>query len=424
MDDKEMKELTDAVGKTVQEQIEGVQKSLKEELMKGTSPINDKVIDLEKKLTELLAQQKESQEAIRLIQAGVTHKGKAGDGKVDVGEIFKGAFFTNHEELRQRIRMMGVTGDETRAISSSLFSTGGKLNPEQADVFIDYIIAMQVGLSRCVTRRMNSPQGNTDEIRVANRKLRKATEATAPGLADAVTTKRRTMTTVENIWAEDITLTFLEDNVERRDAEAHIARLLANNFGNDLNDLAWNGDEDIDSAGAQPFLTINDGWITLMIADSDVNDVDLTDTVYGPADSTTTAAKVLHYTWQAMPIQFKGRTDHLYWVPVPFAEAYAEEVSRRISAFGDAVLVNGFPNLRYFGTQIVPEPHLLGNQADRIVLTPAANLFHGIQRNITVDSMWQPRKRVVEYTITARNDYEYGTGQAIVLTDGLPAHLK
>jgi hypothetical protein len=275
---------------------------------------------------------------------------------------------------------------------------------------------------------MNSPQGLTDEIRVAARKLRKATEGTTQAVSDAVSFKRRTMTTVEVIWTEDMTLSFLEDNIERAGAEGHIARLLANQFGNDLNDLAWNGDDSLTTTAV--FHTINKGWFKLASADSDVTKLDFATTASGgPFTTSNTAVDALKLTWKNLPVKFKGRPDMVFWTSIPFAEAYANMVAARLTGLGDQTLINGLPSLRYFGMPLVPEPHFTGTttpdlSGDKIMFTPAANLFHGIQRSITVDSMWQPRLRVVEYTITARNDYEYGTGEAIVTAKGLPSNLR
>lgn len=329
--------------------------------------------------------------------------------------LFKGRFIANFPELQKRLREMRTIGDEnTRALDSSLFVTGGKLSADTADRFIDYLIERQTALKRVNTRRMSNPQGHTDELTIARRKLRKAVEGVAPNVSDAIGTRRRTLNTVETIWAEDLTLTFLEDNIERRGAETHIARMLATQFGNDLNDLAWNGNEAEDSVGGTgPFLSINDGWIALMLADPNVVDV--------TPSGTVTNTDILASAFAGLPSDYKGLSDLAFFVPIGFAERYAEEVGRRETPLGDQVLVQGFPALRYFGNPVLPETHLYQENADKLVLTPLSNLYHGIQRNIMVDSEWRPRKRAIEFTITARNDYQYSTGVAIVLVHSIPA---
>lgn len=158
-------------------------------------------------------------------------------------------------------------------------------------------------------------------------------------------------------------------------------------------------------------------------ADPAVNALDLADEALA-LDADSRARDVLGLALRQLPQRFKGRSDQSFFVPVGFAERYAEETADRQTGLGDQVLVGGFPALRYFGIPVVPEPHLSGDSGDRLLLTPTGNLFFGVQRQLTVDGQWQPRRRVVEYTLTARIDYDYATGAAIVLAEALPAHLR
>jgi hypothetical protein len=388
-----------------------VQAELGKRALAGESPKAEDVKDLEKRLIEAEKNIQEFAQRASQVAIGGEKNQEARDA-----EMFAGSLITNPNELRNRLRQMRDVSDKSvRAIDSSLFSTGGKLSAETADRFIDWLIAKQTALGKVTTRRMMANTGYIDELTISTRKVRKATEATAPSVAGAIGNKRRTLTTVEVIWAEDVTLTFLEDNIEKRGAEAHIARMLATQFGNDLNDLAWNGDVSINST-PDNFVETNNGWLAIAAADSDVEKP----TVSGASSCTA----LLQTMYRAMPVEYLGLTDLGFFMPVPFCQRYAEEVSTRETAFGDQILVNGFPALRYFGMPVVPETHLYLTSADEGVLTPFSNLYHGIQRQITVDSEWKPRTRVVEFTITARNDYEYSTGKAIVLADSIPSGLR
>lgn len=400
----------------VRREVEALRGSLLAEMQAGAGPRDRRVSDLEARLGEAEARLADARESLRLQRAGPI---LPRDGAADSNEAFRGIFLSDPGEVRARLAQLRSGEAATRAIDSSLFTGGGKLAAETADRFVDYLIEQQVALSRVQVRRMNSPEGHTDELTVTSRRLRRGSEGTAPTPADAVGVRRRGLSTVEVIWAEDVTLTFLEDNIEQQDAEQAIAGLLAKAFGNDVNDLAWNGAE---AETGDPFRSINDGWIALAEADAAVNDLDLADVAHG-IDADSSARDVLALLLRRQPVRFRGRTDQAIFVPVAFAERYAEETASRQTALGDRVLVGGFPELRYFGIPVIPEPHLTGATGERIMMTPAGNLFFGIQRQMTVDGQWQPRRRVVEYTMTARTDYQYATGEAIVLADNLPAHL-
>jgi len=405
----EMNRLSEELTAVVRQEVEGLRLALQQEMLAGAEPAAAQVAELEKRLLEAEGRLAEAEERLRLERAGPQLP--AGEEATCGG--FRNAFVNDVGELRRRLREHRVGGPGTRAIDSSLFISGGKLSAETANRFLDFLVAEQTALSRVQLRRMGSSEGHTDELTVQSRRLRRGTEGQAPALADGIGTKRRLLSTVEVVWAEDITLTFLEDNIEKQDAEASIARLLATAFGNDLNDLAWNGDE----ADADPFVSINDGWLSIAAADPEVTGLDLAD----PGFTEASAREVLGAALRQMPQRFKGRTDQAFFVPVPLAERYAEETADRQTGLGDQVLVGGFPVLRYFGIPVVPEPHLTG---DRFLLSPTGNLFFGVQRQLTVDGQWQPRRRVVEYTLTARVDYEYATGKALVLASGLPGHLQ
>jgi hypothetical protein len=417
-------EVTKAVSGELAQEITKVGDSLTEvraQLAKleergDVKPTDDKVKELEKRLVE-------SEEAIRVIRISPA---LPSNGKKDAADIFKGLFIKDAPGLRNAIsgyRNGLASGDaETRAISSALFATGGRLPAEVSDQFIDFLIEQQVTLPRVVTRRMMSPEAHTDELTISARKMRKATEDTAPTVANAFGTKRRTLNTVEVIWAENVSLGWLEDNLERAGSEQHIVRMLATQFGNDANDLGWNGDV---ADTADLFRVINNGWITLAQDDSDTHNVDFTDTSVGDPGSLEGApSSLLHIMSTALPYKFKGRTDLAFTTPIRFAESYANELSARQTALGDRVMIGGFPEMRYFGRQVRPEPHFIEENADKVVLTGDGNLFFGIQRSITMETEWKPRERRLEITCSARTDYQYATGDAIVLGSGLPTNLR
>jgi len=405
-----VKELEQAIAPVVGE-IKEIRQKLSKLEAAGVKPDDTKVADLEARLAEL-------EEKTRLIEVGVV--GKPEQKRVDVDTAL----------LAAAARVIPEDTAIKRAIDSSVIASAGKLNPEQADAFIDFVVKEQVALSMARVRRMTAPQALIEELAVSARKLRKATEGTAPSLADAVSAKRRELSTVEVIWAEDITLTFLEDNIERRGAENHIARLLATQFGNDLADLGWKGDEGLaatitdsngdgldDTTGLTQadhnFLRTNNGWLKIAGSDPAAHGYD--------AASATKVSDIFKAMLKLLPDKYRG-LELVFFVPPETADAYANELANRGTNLGDTVMVQGVPTLRYFGYKVVADPYLRkeGNLSRRAILTIPDNLVFGIQRDITIDAQWQPRKRVVEYTITARNDYEFANADAVVLASNIP----
>lgn len=387
--------------KSVEDELKGIHEKLDEAFKAGESHKDESVKELEKRLEEAEQKHAEITEKVRLLTVGgnLNKSGKP--------DPMKGFFF-DREELANRLRGEAFGGG-TKGVSSDLFTSGGQLPAEAIDGFWASVIDQTPTLKLITNRSMLSGTGTVDELVISSRSLTASTEGTAITDPDAVSFNRRTITVVEMGQGIDITKTFLEDNVERENAEQLIIDQIAAQFGNDVEDLGWNGDDD----SSTTFLAINDGWITLATADSNVNDV----TSY---DSGATCSDVMHDWKKSVPTKYKMRPDLTFFVPYAFAENYANEVSARETAMGDQVLINGLPALRYFGHPVVAVPYLTSTTG---MLTPAKNLYHAYRRNVTIESEWQPRKRIMEITLTVRNDYEYAAGGAIVLGTSIPADL-
>lgn len=413
--------------KAVSGTVEEVQKELDGLESRGdVKPNDEKVKELEKRLDE-------ANENIRLIHTDKAGLGKPGAEKKDA---FEGFMFADKEALIKGLK--DGKGINQRTVDSGAFATGGQLNPEQQQAFIDFASQEQAMLGFAEWRPMASDKADIDVIGVDGRKMRKATEGTAPTGGAGVSTSKRTLSVVETILPEDITLTFLEDNIERLNAETHIASLIMNSFGNDLNDLGVNGKEDLaatitdttpadgfdDTTGLSQndhdFLRTNDGWFEIVDAAitgaTGGHDVDLA--------GVTDPIEVLAAICKALPSKFRTLNDLGIIVPVNFAEAYANAIAARETAEGDRALQNGFTGLRYFGRNLIAESKLVGLNADKIMFTPGNNLVYGTRRNTTLDAEVNFRKRLVEYTLTSRTDYEFKTLDAVVRGKSLDASLR
>src|SRR5690606_28982038 len=171
------------------EEIREVRKELLSHQERETPFDDSKVRDLEAKLAELEKANEDTNERVRL--ATMALPTPSDETKRDA---FEGVFTRDAAELKKA----AAAGNLERAITSgTTLASYGKLNPEQESQFRDFLIGKTVALSRVQTLNMSAPTRYLDELLTAARKLRAAAEAQAPSVADAFTTARRTLTTVE-----------------------------------------------------------------------------------------------------------------------------------------------------------------------------------------------------------------------------------
>ena len=278
--------------------------------------------------------------------------------------------------------------------SGTTLATSGKLNPEQANQFIDYMVKDVAFLGDIRTINMNGPQYDLDFIGIANRIIRKGVENTEPTNQPGVTPSKKQLTTTEIILPQDITIQFIEDNIEKENAEDHIARLLADQFANDVCDLAINGDTaSVDETYAD-FLKIGDGFVKLAKDSTTAHKYDTN----GSQDYKGTVFKGM---LSLLPGKFKRNKSELRFYCSPnVADEYIDQLTVRQTALADELLQSG-RLVEYKGVRIFPVEYW---PDDVIILTPRQNLAIGVQREFTLDRERKPRKRVIEYTLTSRID--------------------
>lgn len=141
--------------------------------------------------------------------------------------------------------------------SSSIGTPGdGRISQEQADQFIDYAWDATVLMKEATRKKMNAPEAEWDIVSVGARIARKATEAVDTG-ENATPNFTKVSLRTEKIRLDwELSSESLEDNIEGQDFDDHLARLFADQFGQDLEDLAINGDTD----STDPLLKTFDGW--------------------------------------------------------------------------------------------------------------------------------------------------------------------
>jgi len=378
---------------------------------RGTAPSDEKVTDLESRLAEQNDKLADISETLRLVQA---NEGLIQPKVETKSDPFKGMFFRDIDSARAEL-----LHGETRAIALADIASAGKLTDETASAFLDYVVGDQPTLSVIERRTMNSPTARLDRIGVGTRQLRLAAENQAPSDTDAISFAARSLSVTEAIWAEDISWSFLEDNIAGSNAEQQIANVVAKAIGEELNDLAWNGDEDANDGGtppvATPWFNINDGFEQLLNDDSGSNVTDVS------LSGDTTALAALNTLYKTMPSQYRTIGDQRIFCSPGFATEYMEELGNRATGLGDTTIVGGAAGLRYFGIPLVVDRFL---DADKIYMTPASNLVFGVHRDVTQEMDWNPRKRQVELTISMRVDFQYKFGGVVARGHSIVSGLE
>ena len=275
---------------------------------------------------------------------------------------------------------------------------GGHLNPEQANRFIDYMVDNSALLKDIRIERMRAPEKLLDFMLIDGRIIRKATEGQQPSELMGITTKRKELRSIKIVLPADISHEFLEDNIERAAVREHIARMLSQQYSNDLTDLLLNGDTTTASSATDAaFLTIGDGIIKQAKDSADTHKISLPTTIAAADYKDTIFPNML----KALPDKFKSDRDNLrFYCSSSVSDDYILSLASRLTTMGDNVLVNG--NLATFlGVRLFPVPNMPSNA---IILTNRHNIVQGIQRDMEVHSEYRPRKDMTEYTMYMRVD--------------------
>lgn len=289
---------------------------------------------------------------------------------------------------------------------------GGLLNPEQSNKFIDYMFDATTLVQECRTIRMKSEVQDIDKLSVGKRLVRVATEATDTGENAGATFTKVSLTTVKLRLDWELSTESLEDNIEGEALEDHIARLMANAFGNDLEDIAINGD----TASSDLSLKAFDGWYKRALATAHVID----------AGGAALDLSLFNKALKAMPRVYMAKRgdlrfytgsnaiqDYLFnFVQLgadPWAGPQSDQVKTGpVRTEGAA----GFTAGRPFGVLLKEVPLFVEDAAGtysgasgshtHLELTFPQNRLLGIKREVVVYREFRNKKDAIEYTTYVR----------------------
>ena len=290
---------------------------------------------------------------------------------------------------------------------------GGLLNPEQSARFLDYMFDATVIGKVARTVRMRADTTEIDRMSVGERLMTLATEGDNTGSNAAVTFSKISLTTKKLRLDWELSTESLEDNIEGADLEDHIARMMATQAGNDIEDLVLNGD----TSSSTTFLTAFNGVVKKAKTSGRVVD----------AAGAEVSRAVFNSALKAMPRKYKQRRndlrflagsnliqDFLYKNSITAGTANPEDIAssvirgQQVALGGPAGFVAPFA----FGIPIVEVPLLpetqtgdytsaTGSHGD-IHLTFPNNVVIGIKRDVTVYRFFWPKKDSIEYTMFTR----------------------
>jgi len=301
---------------------------------------------------------------------------------------------------------------------------GGILNPEQANRFIDYVWDATVLAKdgRRVTMRANTME--IEKVNVGERVIRAAAQAEGTYTNAGATFTKVELTTKKIRLDWEVSTESLEDNIEGGALEDHLVRLMTNAFGNDIEDLAINGDD-----GADPFLGIWDGFVHQVTGGADAHQAVVTVT------GNNWTPEIMQQIIYAMPrkyraiksgLKFYAGTDAFAGIVAnngTLADAIAEAVApalRGTDQYTNAYLggagqtFGGARTTRVLGIDVMEVPYY---PADYVDLTFPQNRVWGFQRDITVNRQYQAKKDTIEYTVFVRLGITWEELDAVAYAD-------
>lgn len=294
------------------------------------------------------------------------------------------------------------------AINTALLGNGGKMNPEQAEKFISYMVDNSPFLKSIQVINMTSTRRDLDSIELGIRAMRKQSEGTEVDATGTVTHAKRSLSAVGVVMPYDISYQYKKENLEGKNIDETLARLFARQFGNDTLDLAFNGDE----SSSDAFVKINNGWIKIGKTDTNTHKV----------DTASLGSDYLNKIFPAMldslppkyiqTFMLEDNSLIKFFVSPATARAYKEQLQTRNTALGDAMITGG-KLAKYDGYDIVPNGYIPDGV---VILTPQTNLVYGIYGgNIEHFKEEKPRRATTEHTILADTDFEIANPDAFVI---------
>jgi len=287
------------------------------------------------------------------------------------------------------------------------------LSIEQVTQFIELMQAEQVMLKEARTVTSSASKWQESIIDFGVRIARPGTESTRLSSGDRVipSTGLVEISTVLIRGEVPVSDETFEDNVARAGLANTLERMIADQFGFDIEDLFVNGD----TASADTYLAQIDGWLKQAKNDTGNN-------AFDASSYAQDYQEIFKQLLIRMPKRFlRGlKASGRYYVPVTLEQKYRDLLATRGTALGDFMLTQG-GDLAYQGILIKGAPSfdsgIVAGTPDTcsVLLTWPQNLYAGYHRAMKFETYRDPREGVTSFVITARVDAEVAVVKATTL---------
>ena len=325
-------------------------------------------------------------------------------------------------ELLQKVidtTNLGTSGSDLSGDGSTLSGTG-LLYPDQANRFLDYMWDATILAKAARTIRMRSNVTEIDRVSVGQRIMTVASEDNPRNYVNeegsdftnaAATFSKISLTTRKLRLDWELSSESLEDNLEGPDLEDHIARLMATQAGNDIEDVLING-----IGSSTGLLSAFKGFRKLAIDNAHVVD----------ANGQGLDKAVFNTAIKTLPRKYKQRRNQLrFFTGSNLVQDYLYNLTASTTATpfdigstvlrGDVAANDGGPGTVTpfaFGIPVINVPLMDETRAGDYAsptglhgdlhLTFPQNFIIGIKRDVTVYRLFQPKKDTIEYTLFIR----------------------
>lgn len=299
-----------------------------------------------------------------------------------------------------------------KSLQTTDLVSGGLLNPAQSDAFITYMFELTL-LTKIRLIRMTTPKQDIDKIGVGTRLLRKATEMTTASDSSAFTLGKVQLVTQKCVLPWDISRDTYKRNIERSGVADTVQRLMAIQAGNDVEDLALNGD----TTSSDNLLSTLNGWTQQAKAVASTHQV--------MASGSGITKSLFSRMIKAMPTKYKTRRNELrFYAPPNVVQDYVDSLADRETILGDTLIQEGAKAMA-FGIPVVEVPLMnqqvtgtyVGASGDHsdVWLTFPENFITGVLEDIVVFHWFNARKDAHEFTLYLEVDFKLENTDAVVL---------